>query len=110
MTPTETVLWEQLRNRNYRGLKFRRQVNIGPFIADFLCMQHRLIVEVDGSAHDNQKKYDKERDGYLQENGYIILRVTNLDVYENINIVLEYIYQSIFERRSSPSPVRQEKE
>lgn len=94
MTPTEIILWDVLRNRRYRGLKFRRQVNIGPFIADFLCMQHRIIVEIDGSAHDNRKEYDHERDVYLWEHGYHVLRVTNCDVSQDVNGVLQQIFNS----------------
>jgi len=108
MTPSETALWDVLRNREYRDLKFRRQVNIGPFIADFLCKQHMLIVEIDGSVHDDRKEYDEDRDLYLKEHGYSVLRVKNEDVSQDIDGVLLQIYNSIFSRRSSPSPVHQD--
>lgn len=109
MTPTETMLWEMLRNRKFKGLKFRRQVNIGPYIVDFLCKQHRLIIEIDGKIHDYQKEYDQERDAYLQEHGYRVLRVTNREVIQNIDDVLQQIYNAIFLRQGSPSPVNRKK-
>ena len=109
MTPTEIILWEILRDRRFKGLKFRRQVNIGPYIADFLCIQHRLIVEIDGSSHDDRKEYDQDRDTYLQEHGYYVLRVTNRDIFEDIDSFLQQIVNAIHSKRSSPSPVSQEK-
>ncbi|MCF7844937.1 MAG: endonuclease domain-containing protein [Kiritimatiellales bacterium] len=79
MTPEEKILWNEIRNRRCHNMKFRRQVNIGPYIADFLCMQYRIVVEIDGPIHDSRehKEYDRNRDIYLQEQQYRILRITN---------------------------------
>ncbi len=104
MTPTESLLWEELRNRRFKNIKFRRQVNIGPYIADFLCKQHRLIVEIDGKSHDNRKEYDQNRDEFLRELNYSVLRIKNEEVWEDIDKTLSKIYDSIFPKRSSPSP------
>lgn len=110
MTTTEILLWEKLRNRRFKGIKFRRQVNIGPYIADFLCKQHRLIIEVDGKSHDDKKEYDEKRDTFLNEHGYSVLRIKNEDVCNDIDDVLKKIYNSIYSQQSSPSPVHQGKD
>jgi len=93
MTPEEEILWRLLRNRRCRGLKFRRQVNIGPYIVDFLCKEHRVIIEVDGGIHNKRerKEYDHFRDAFLCECGYNILRITNDEIYESLPLVLNKI-------------------
>jgi very-short-patch-repair endonuclease len=79
MTEAETMLWRSLRSRALDGLKFRRQVPGGRYVVDFLCVEHRLIVELDGPPHDGekQKQHDATRDSWLRERGYCILRVRN---------------------------------
>jgi very-short-patch-repair endonuclease len=91
MTDAETLLWNHLKNRQLNNLKFRRQVPISWFITDFLCIEKQLIVEVDGSVHDEQKEYDKEREAELQTLGFTILRFTNDDVLNDLKRVLETI-------------------
>ncbi|MBI3332431.1 endonuclease domain-containing protein [Candidatus Peregrinibacteria bacterium] len=82
-TRPEIILWEKLRCHRLRGLKFRRQVPIGKFIVDFYCHEHRLVVEVDGLAHELlHKKKDKDRDQLLQRAGYKVLRIPNNHVYQ----------------------------
>lgn len=83
-TAAEDALWQALRRHGLKGLKFRRQVPIGRFIVDFLCMQRSLVVEVDGPIHDAQRAYDEARDEELRRRGYRVLRVTNVDVTENL--------------------------
>ncbi|MBU0766410.1 endonuclease domain-containing protein [Patescibacteria group bacterium] len=102
MTPEEIILWEELRNRQCNKMKFRKQVNIGPYIADFLCIQHRLIVEVDGSVHNQKerKEYDHRRDEYLLNLNYRVLRITNDEIHQSLSSVLDRIHEYI----SSPSP------
>src|SRR5215472_13417938 len=73
-TWSEELLWGQLRDRRFRGVKFRRQVVIGRFIADFLAPQYRLIVEVDGDVHVDQQERDEARQQYLEARGYRVLR------------------------------------
>ena len=72
---TERRLWDLLRGRRLEGLKFRRQVPIGPYIADFLCLSARLIVEADGPMHDPE--HDAERDAWLDSQGFLVLRFPN---------------------------------
>jgi very-short-patch-repair endonuclease len=71
----ECFLWELLRDRRLDGMKFRRQVPIGPFVVDFACLEHRLIVEADGPLHDPIK--DAERDAWLVGQGFQVVRFRN---------------------------------
>ncbi len=90
-TNAERKLWHALRAHRLAGLSFRRQAPCGPYIADFLCAEARLIVEVDGATHssDEEIAYDKQRDAWFAANGYRVLRVTNEDVYRNLDGVCE---------------------
>jgi len=94
------MLWQALRARKLRGHKFRRQVWLGPFIADFFCADAGLIVEVDGDSHTNQVAYDRRRTAWLRQEGFNLVRVTNADVMQNIDGVLERIASLL------PSPSR----
>jgi len=92
-TLAEEKLWERLRDRQLLGLKFRRQVQIDGYIADFCCRELRLVVEVDGKFHETQEQaaHDANRDAYLKIRGYAILRFPNEDVFLNSRSVLERI-------------------
>jgi very-short-patch-repair endonuclease len=78
-TEAERKLWYALRDRRMQALKFRRQAPIGPYIVDFLCIAHRLVVEVDGSQHVENKR-DAIRDEWLAREGYKVLRFGNRDI------------------------------
>ena len=88
-TFAEKVMWDRLRNRKLAGLKFRRQVPIGPYIADFLCKEASLIVELDGPNHD--EAYDRKRDDWLCAEGYRVLRFANNDLGNRLGWVLDTI-------------------
>jgi very-short-patch-repair endonuclease len=103
MTPAEKRLWSALRNRRLEGFKFRRQDWIGPFVADFVCWQARLIVEVDGSQHADQTEYDSQRDEYLAGEGFHVLRFWNNDVTGDLEAVLTSIRARLLDRVPSPS-------
>jgi len=77
VNPVEAVLWSQLRDRRFRGLKFRRQYVLGPFIADFYCAQHRLVVELDGATHEGPggQGRDRERDAWMVGHGIRVVRL-----------------------------------
>jgi adenine-specific DNA-methyltransferase len=90
-TPAEQKLWTRLRSRQLHGHKFRRQVWLGPFIADFFCAEAKLVVEVDGDTHAAQIDYDRRRTDWLAREGFRVVRVANEDVMQNIDGVLEYI-------------------
>ena len=89
-TDAEAVLWNELRNRRLMGMKFRRQVPIGNYIADFVCIERKLIVEVDGSQHA-ESEYDHKRDAKLKAQGFTILRFWNDDALKEINSVCDTI-------------------
>jgi very-short-patch-repair endonuclease len=78
-TEAERKLWYALRDRRMQALKFRRQAPVGPYIVDFLCVAHRLIVEADGSQHVESKR-DAIRDEWLMREGHVILRFSNRDI------------------------------
>ncbi|MBV8574414.1 MAG: endonuclease domain-containing protein, partial [Acetobacteraceae bacterium] len=83
MTEAERRLWQILRSRQTQGFRFRRQVPIGPFIADFVCHEARLIVEIDGSQHDPAAEEEASRTRFLEGEGYRVLRFWNVDVLNN---------------------------
>ena len=103
-TAAETKLWYHLRNRNFDGLKFRRQVPRGPFIADLLCDDAILIVEVDGSQHLTNIAADQKRTAYLESLGYRVLRFWNVDVMRNTAGVLDTLHAEAMQEEKPPHP------
>lgn len=101
-TDVEQLLWKYLRNRRLNGVKFRRQHPIDTYIVDFVCVEKYLVVELDGGQHNSDKgrMYDKNRQKYLQEKGFRILRFWNNEVIEDIENVLRVIYDAL----TLPSP------
>jgi very-short-patch-repair endonuclease len=97
-TVAEGRLWRRLRQFPVSGTHFRRQVPIGPYVADFACMAARLIIEVDGSQHDrdDRRQRDEARTGWLEREGYRVLRFWNNDLTANMDGVLEAIYAAIY--------------
>jgi very-short-patch-repair endonuclease len=94
-TPEERLLWQELRTHRFDGLHFRRQQVIDGFVADFYCHAARLVVEVDGLIHDDQREYDAYRDRALAANGLRIVRVSNDDVRRNMPAILERIRRAL---------------
>ena len=101
-TEPEHRLWQILRNRQLAGLKFRRQVWIGPYIVDFLCAEIALVIEIDGDppATPDAQAYDKRRTALLEAEGYRICRFGNDDMMTNIDGVAA----AIVARANAPSP------
>ena len=95
MTNAERVLWQNLRNRQLGGFKFRRQKPIGSYIVDFVCTEKKIIIEVDGGQHALQKEYDADRSEYLKKKGYSVLRFWNNDVMKETDAVLNIILKSL---------------
>ena len=87
-TDVEQILWQQLRSRQLLNCKFRRQMPFAPYIVDFVCLDHHLIIELDGSQHQEQKTYDEKRSAFLQNHGFTVLRFWNNEVIENLAGVL----------------------
>lgn len=102
-TPAEQLLWHELRGRRL-GVKFRRQHPLGRFIADFCCLERRLIVEVDGAAHADQAAYDTARTEALAVAGYTVLRFSNTQVLHDRPAVLAQIRQALAARPGDPAP------
>jgi len=103
MTDAETKLWYHLRSHRFADLKFKRQKPIGTYIADFVCMQQRLIIEVDGGQH-LESDSDRQRDAWFAEQGFRVLRFWNNDVLLNIDAMLEAIYQAVLPSPPAPLP------
>jgi very-short-patch-repair endonuclease len=98
-TDTEKYLWKYLRGKQLEGFKFRRQHPFGRYIVDFINLERKIIIEVDGGQHLENKK-DKLRDKWLKEQGYEVLRFWDNEVLTNIKSVLEVIRGKLL----SPSP------
>ena len=94
-TSAEALIWEELRGRKCGGYKFRRQIPIGKYVVDFLCVAQKLIVEIDGPSHLDAVDYDANRTRILESQGYHIMRLTNEDVYEDLGTTIEAIWQSL---------------
>jgi adenine-specific DNA-methyltransferase len=101
-TPQEEALWEKLRGKRLDGWKFRHQSPLGPFVPDFCCPAAKLIIELDGSQHGEQQDYDSARTGFLQREGYRVLRFWNNDIDQNMEGVLLLIREAL----SAPLPAR----
>ena len=100
-TPAERALWEHL-SRSRLGAKFSRQMPVGPYFADFLCRELKLVVELDGHSHDVAPRRDAARDRWMHAQGYRVLRFRNADVFENVEGVVWAITEEIGKLRSLP--------
>jgi len=102
-TSAEARLWQALRGRRLAQWKFRRQHAIGKHVVDFVSLDGKLVVEVDGVTHSTEQELarDQDRTRVLESFGFLVVRVTNVDVYENLDGVLEMINRTL---RPSPLP------
>ena len=102
-TDAERVLWRQLRFWQLDGYKFRRQQPLGRYVVDFVCLEKRVVVEVDGGQHSD--KVDAERDSWLRDEGFVVLRFWNNEVLKTIDAVREVILKNLQSTPYlSPSP------
>ena len=101
-TPTEAVaaLWKHLRNRQLSRLRFRRQQPLGPYVVDFVCFEHRLIIEVDGGHHTEQVSKDAQRSDWIESQEFRVPRFWNNQVMEDVDAVR----QAILDATADPSP------
>ena len=97
MTDAEKFLWNQLRGRRFGGIKFRRQAPIGPYIVDFVCLESRVIVELDGAGHaePEQQAHDERRSAWLATEGYRVLRFSNEAVLTQTGQVEQAIWDAL---------------
>ena len=108
MTDAERKLWRLLRDRRLAGFKFRRQHSIGPYIADFVCLEHTLVIEVDGGAHMTRAQHDAERTRWLKSRGYRVLRFWNNQALVETEAVLEAIMTELEKSSQPPYPLEGE--
>ncbi len=94
LTEAENILWQVVRN-NKLGEKIRRQHIVGRYVADFICLSKKLIIEVDGKIHEGQKEADEDRTAYLKEKGFKVIRFTNDEVIVNTDAVVEKIKKEL---------------
>ena len=94
-TDAERKLWKHLRLKQLEGHRFRRQVPIGPYYADFLCLERRLIVEVDGGQHAEREIEDSRRTAWLESQGFRVIRCWNNEVLQNIEGVVEAVLAAL---------------
>lgn len=91
MTGVEAAMWVRLRRRQVSGHKFRRQAPIGPYIVDFVCLQAKLIVEIDGPHHDFTSTYDARRQTWLESAGFRVMRFAPADVSYRMTETVEAV-------------------
>jgi very-short-patch-repair endonuclease len=103
MTDTERLLWKHLRGGQLGGMKFRRQHPIPPYIADFCCIEDKLIIELDGSQHSEQA--DAVRTAFLESQGWQVMRFWDNDVLTQVEAVVEAIWQCACGRTLTPTPL-----
>jgi len=106
-TNAESLLWYHLRDRRLANFKLRRQRPIGPYFADFACLEAKLIVELDGGQHVEAAGYDENRTRFIEAQGYRVLRFWNNEVLMQTDSVLEQILQALQEDNPHPSPLPQ---
>jgi very-short-patch-repair endonuclease len=95
MTDAERALWLRIRRRQILGYKFRRQQPLGKYILDFVCLESKLIVELDGGQHAVQEEYDSRRSQWLTEQGFRVLRFWNHQVFKESDAVVQAIYNAL---------------
>jgi len=103
------LLWKRLRTIETEGTHFRRQVPIGPYVADFACLAARLVIELDGSQHNTEGRRvkDQVRTRWLESEGYRVIRFWNNDLVHNIDGVLETVYAALYgSRDAEPLPLK----
>ncbi|WP_449245250.1 endonuclease domain-containing protein [Desulfobacca acetoxidans] len=102
-TDAERLLWFNLRNRRLGAYKFRRQYNVGPFIVDFVCLEKKLIIELDGGQHAEMIEEDMKRTEFLLGRGYTVLRFWDNEVLKETESVLQVILSRLTNAKT-PSP------
>ncbi|THD60961.1 DUF559 domain-containing protein [Phenylobacterium sp.] len=98
---TERAVWERLRQRRLEGLKFRRQMPMGPYVLDFVCLRHRLAIEADGPFHDPVR--DAERDAWLLAKGFRVLRFSNREILGSPDLVADRVLAALDELPPIPT-------
>ena len=102
-TPHERMLWRALKELPLEGTHFRRQAPIGPYVVDFFCPAKRLIIEVDGGHHngDDDAQRDRDRQDWLEQEGYRVVRFWNSEITTDLAAVLERVYVELYGSREA---------
>ena len=105
MPKAEVILWSRIRRKQTGGCRFRRQYSVGSYVLDFYCPELKLAIEVDGDSHyrPGADEYDKDREESIRQLGIEFLRFQNTEVYQNLNGVLQTIYEKIELMKSGSS-------
>jgi very-short-patch-repair endonuclease len=105
-TDVERLLWSHIRAGRFEGMKFRRQHPIGQYIVDFVCLERKMVIELDGGQHafSDQAPRDIERDTWLEKEGYTVVRFWDNEVLINTSGVLEVIRRRLYRTPSPQSP------
>ncbi len=98
----EVLLWNQIKGNQLLGLDFDRQKIIGHYIVDFYCAQQRVVIEVDGSSHDDKQEYDAERDAYLSGLGLMVIHISDSDVKHHLASIMSMLTQHVALTNSPP--------
>jgi primosomal protein N' (replication factor Y) len=96
----ERILWRAIRGQQLHGHRFRRQHPIGPYIADFACLDKKCVIELDGGQHQDQAAYDEDRTLFLRKQGWQVIRFWNNDVLDN----LEGVVSTVLAALTAPPP------
>jgi very-short-patch-repair endonuclease len=97
MTPAERCFWNAVRANKIEGMHFHRQQVIDGFIADFYCGDQRLVIEIDGGIHETQKDYDSMRETALKKNGLRVIRFSNQEVINDVDLVIQKLKKYVKE-------------
>jgi very-short-patch-repair endonuclease len=103
-TEAEKLFWWEIRDRRLDGHKFKRQFLVGSYIADFVCLESKLIIELDGGQHSETTDYDLKRSAVLQAHGFRVMRVWNADIFTNMEGVIDAVLAELGRSSLSPSP------
>ena len=103
-TDAEKLFWWEVRDRRLDGHKFKRQYLLGGYIADFVYIEQKLIVELDGGQHAEATEYDAKRSAVLQSLGFRVLRVWNAEIFTNMEGVIDAVLAELARNSVSPSP------
>jgi very-short-patch-repair endonuclease len=103
-TDAERRIWRSLRSRQLMGCKLRRQHPIGPYIVDFICLERRLVIELDGSQHQEAVEHDAAQEALVRKRGFVVPRLWNNDVLRETRVALEKIRTVALLGRPSPPP------
>ena len=104
-TEAEKLFWWEVRDRRLDGHKFKRQYLVGGYIADFVCLESKLIIELDGGQHSETTEYDAKRSAALESHGFRVLRVWNAEIFTNMEGVIDSVLVELGGGTLSPSPL-----